>query len=74
MVELPIDSAEHFARHLVTNFRSQGESLVIAPGGGFYVDNKRGRSQIRLAAVLEPQKIKRSAEILGEALASYQTL
>ncbi|MBM75896.1 MAG: aspartate aminotransferase [Proteobacteria bacterium] len=73
MVELPVDSAEHFARHLVTNFRSQGESLVIAPGGGFYVDNKRGKAQIRLAAVLEPQKIKRSAEILGEALSSYQT-
>ena len=77
MVELPVDDSESFARYLVTDFRSTNpqtgvaESLVIAPGGGFYVDNQRGKTQIRLAAVLEESKIKRAIEILREAIHSY---
>lgn len=75
MVELPVDSTEDFARFLITDFRSERdgklESLVVAPGSGFYVDGKRGQRQIRLAAVLEPTKIQRSIEILQEALVAY---
>ena len=47
------------------------ESLVIAPGGGFYVDPIRGKIQIRLAAVLEESKIKRAIEILRDAIDAY---
>ena len=77
MVELPVDNSETFARYLVTDFRSTNpqtgvaESLVIAPGGGFYVDGQRGKNQIRLAAVLEESKIKRAIEILREAIIAY---
>lgn len=75
MVELPVDSSEAFARYLITDFRSERngplESLVVAPGSGFYVDGKRGETQIRLAAVLEPTKIKRAVELLAEALEQY---
>lgn len=75
MVELPVDSAEDFAKFLITDFRSERngrqESLVVAPGAGFYVDGQRGARQIRLAAVLEPIKIQRAIEILNEALVAY---
>ena len=71
MVELPVDCSENFARYLITDFRSNNESLVVAPGGGFYADPVRGKKQIRLAAVLEEQKINRAIEILGEALQKY---
>lgn len=75
MVELPVDSSESFARYLITDFRSTHngvqESLVVAPGSGFYVDGQRGAKQIRLAAVLEPTKIQRSIDILSEALTAY---
>ena len=75
MVELPVDSTENFARFLITDFRSERngrqESLVVAPGSGFYVDGRRGLNQIRLAAVLAPEKIERSIEILQEALIEY---
>ena len=72
-----MDSTEEFARFLITDFRSERngklESLVVAPGSGFYVEGKRGQRQIRLAAVLEPAKIQRSIEILDEALIAYNT-
>lgn len=71
MVELPV-LAEDFAQFLIHDFRDNGESLVVAPGGGFYEDPEHGKNQIRLAAVLEPAKIRRAIEILGKALQAFQ--
>ena len=71
MVELPV-LAEDFAQFLIHDFRDNGESLVVAPGGGFYEDPEHGKNQIRLAAVLKPAKIRRAIEILGKALKAFQ--
>jgi aspartate aminotransferase len=71
MVELPVDSAESFARWLVTDFRDRGESVVVAPGPGFYAHPDDGERQIRLAAVLEEGRIQRAGELLAQALAVY---
>lgn len=71
MVELPIDDADAFARFLVADFRDDGETVVVAPGGGFYADAGSGRNQIRLAAVTEASTIRRAVEVLGKALEAY---
>jgi len=71
MLELPVDDADRFARFLVTEFRSNGESVVVAPGPGFYADPSQGRQEIRLAAVVHEDHIRRAIEILGEALSVY---
>jgi len=71
MVELPVDDTEAFARFLVTDFRSDGQSVVVAPGGGFYTDPTSGLHEIRLAAVRQAADLERAAEILGDALAAY---
>ncbi len=71
MLELPIDDSERFARWLVTDFRSGGESVIVAPGGGFYANPESGRRQIRLAAVESEEQIHRACALLGEALDSY---
>jgi len=71
MVELPIDDAEAFARYLATDFREDGESVVVAPGPGFYADPSNGRREIRLAAVLGEAKIERAVSLLGLALERY---
>lgn len=76
MVRLPVDDTEAFARFLVREFRdhSQGrpESLVVAPGPGFYADPRNGRDEIRLAAVKNPESVRRGVELLGAALSMYR--
>ena len=72
MLDLPVDDADAFAKYLVSTFRLDGESVVVAPGGGFYANPARGRTQIRLAAVLEKQKLERAAEILAAGIRSYK--
>lgn len=71
MASLPVDDADAFARYLVTDFRDRGESLVVAPGGGFYADPASGRGEIRLAAVVDEPVMARALEVLGAGLAAY---
>jgi aspartate aminotransferase len=72
MVKLPIDDSEAFARFLVEDFRSEGESVVVAPGPGFYADPSSGRNQIRLAAVCEVPKLQRAVELLGRGVEAFR--
>lgn len=71
MVELPVYS-EDFAQFLLTKFRKDNASVIVAPGGGFYADAKRGEKQIRLAAVLEENKLRTAIEILAAGLEAFQ--
>lgn len=76
MVRLPIADTEAFARFLVTEFRDHAtgrpESLVVAPGPGFYADPSKGRNEIRLAAVRQPSELRRGVELLGLGLAAFR--
>ena len=71
MVELPIDDADRFARWLVEGFRADGESVIVAPGPGFYADPTSGRQQVRLAAVLDTPQLARAGALLAQALTEY---
>ena len=71
MVDLPVDDAEAFARWLVTDFRDNGQSVVVAPGGGFYSEPSRGQTQIRLAAVISEDRLRRAGELLAKAIVQY---
>jgi aspartate aminotransferase len=75
MARLPVADTEAFARFLVTEFRDHSsgrpESLVVAPGPGFYADPANGRDVIRLAAVKKAADVRRGVELLGKALAAF---
>jgi aspartate aminotransferase len=68
---LPIDDGESFARWLLTDFRLDGETLMISPGDGFYATPGSGRQEVRFAYVLEERALGRAMEILREALRVY---
>jgi aspartate aminotransferase len=72
MVGLPIDDAEAFARWMVEEFRSEGESVVVAPGPGFYANPADGRNEIRLAAVNDVATLRRGVELLGRGVEAFQ--
>lgn len=68
---LPIDDGERFASWLLTDFRLDGETLMISPGDGFYLTPGLGKSEVRFAYVLEDNALRRGMRILREALAVY---
>ena len=71
MVQLPVDDAEKFAIWTLENFAIDNETVMFAPGNGFYSDPARGVNEARLAYVLKSEDLERAIYILGEALKDY---
>lgn len=71
MVKFPVDDAEKFAIWLLENFDVDGETVMFAPGNGFYSNPGFGINEARLAYVLNCEDLKRAIYILGEALKVY---
>jgi aspartate aminotransferase len=71
MVHLPIDDADHFCEWMLREFSWEGETVMMAPGSGFYTDPALGRQQVRMAYVLNKEAIARALLILEKALEQY---
>ncbi|MDY3869108.1 MAG: pyridoxal phosphate-dependent aminotransferase [Pyramidobacter sp.] len=71
MVKMPVDNAEKFAIWLLENFDSNGETVMFAPGNGFYSTPGLGVDEARLAYVLKSEDLVRAIEILAEGLKAY---
>ena len=71
IAELEVDNAESFAQWLLESFEVNGETVMVAPAAGFYSTPGMGTNQIRIAYVLEVDKLKRAARILEEGLHQY---
>ena len=72
MAKLPVDDADKFQTWLLEEFEDRGETLMFAPGEGFYGTPGKGKDEIRIAYVLNEGDIRRSMELLGLAIARYQ--
>ncbi len=71
VAELPIADADHFAQWLLEEFEIEGETVMVAPAGGFYATPELGKNQIRIAYVLKNEVLKRAVHILKEGLKQY---
>ncbi len=71
VVKLPVNDSEEFSKWLLTDYRSKGETVMVAPAGGFYATPGRGKNEVRIAYVLEAEKLKRAMNMLLEALEIY---
>ena len=56
---------------MLENFDIDGETVMFAPGNGFYVDPEDGKTEARLAYVLKSEDLERAIYILGEGLKAY---
>ena len=72
IVELPIKNADHFAQWLLESFSFENETVMVAPAGGFYSTPGVGVNQIRIAYVLNKQRLIKAVNILKEALKVYK--
>ena len=71
MAALPVDDAEKFCAWCLSDFRYEGESVMMAPANGFYITPGLGNDQVRIAYVLNSEDLKRAVFLLGKALEEY---
>jgi len=74
MVKLPIDDAEKFCTWCLTDFSYEGQTVMMAPGTGFYTDPNEGRDQVRMAYVLKKEELAKAMIVLRKALEEYAAL
>ena len=71
MAALPVDDAEKFQEWLLTEFDDHGDTLMFAAGGPFYATPGKGKNEVRMAYVLEREKLQRAMEVLAIAIEKY---
>lgn len=71
MARLPIDDADIFCQWLLESFSHQGETVMLAPASGFYSTPGLGKQEVRLAYVLNVQRIHKAMDCLEAALQAY---
>ena len=71
VAELPVDNAESFIRWMLTEFRVDGETVMITPAASFYKTPGEGLRQARIAYVLEVPELEKAMRILAAALQAY---
>lgn len=74
IAKLPIADAEDFARWMLSEFRIDNESVMVAPAEGFYATPGMGRNEIRIAYILKEQDLRKAMQILREGLKKYKEL
>ncbi len=71
MAKLPIDDADKFCQWLLESFRVDNETVMLAPGTGFYITEGFGKQEVRIAYVLEKDDLARALHIVKKALEEY---
>lgn len=71
MVQLPVDDSEAFCQWMLESFAYEGQTLMMAPGGGFYSTPGHGRDEVRIAYVLNQDDLRQAMYCLQAGLAAY---
>ncbi|MFD1162792.1 pyridoxal phosphate-dependent aminotransferase [Hwangdonia seohaensis] len=72
IAELPVKNSDDFAQWLLEDFDVDGETVMVAPAGGFYSTPGVGLNQIRIAYVLKKESLIKAVNVLKEALKVYK--
>lgn len=71
--KLPVEDADEFAQWLLRDFSVDGETVMVAPGNGFYGTPGLGKNEIRLAYVLNVESINKAMKILEKGLKEFRS-
>ena len=71
MVQLPVDDTDKFCQWCLTDFQYEGQTVMMAPGSGFYTDPEQGKKQVRMAYILNKEDLSKAMLVLRKALEAY---
>lgn len=74
LAKLPIENAEDFVIWMLNEFDVDGETVMACPAEGFYATEGLGKSEIRLAYILNEHDLKKAAGILKQGLEKYMEI
>ena len=72
ILKLPISDSEKFSKFLLTDFSHNKQTVMLAPADGFYTSPNLGKDEVRIAFVLNSEKLIEAIKIIGLALKEYK--
>jgi aspartate aminotransferase len=73
-VQLPISDTEDFVKWMLIKFDIDNETVMCAPGEGFYSTPNLGKNELRIAYVLNENDLKKAMHIFRKGLEAYKAL
>lgn len=70
MMGLPVEDSEAFIRWMLTDYPGP-ETVMLAPGAGFYVTPGLGKDEARGAYVLKADDLRRACAVLADGLFTF---
>lgn len=70
-VRLPVDDSDKFCQWLLEEFSFNNQTVMLAPGTGFYATAGLGKDEVRMAYVLKKEDLEKAMDCLGKALQDY---
>lgn len=71
VVQLPVEDADDFCEWILSDFDYKGQTVMMAPASGFYATKGLGKSEVRIAYVLNKEAIANAMECLKFGLEEY---
>lgn len=71
-VRVPIRDTEKFVIWMLTDFRLDGQTVMVAPESGFYGTPGKGKDEIRAAYVLNEDDLRRALVVFRAGLEKYK--
>ena len=71
MAALPVDDTDKFQQWLLEEFDDNGETVMFAPAAPMYATPGKGGNEIRMAYVIESEKLARAMDILKKGIEVY---
>jgi len=71
LARLPIDDSDRFCQWLLEDYNYKQQTVMLAPGSGFYSTQGSGKDEVRISYVLNVTDLAASMKVLEEALKVY---
>jgi aspartate aminotransferase len=71
IAHLPVQDAEKFAIWLLSEFEYKNQTVMVAPANGFYATPGLGKTEVRIAYVLNVEDLANAVKCIEEALKVY---
>lgn len=72
--KLPVDDTNKFLIWMLEEFEDNGETVMAAPADGFYATEGLGKDEVRIAYVLESEKLNRAMHLLAKGIEEYNRI
>ena len=72
-VKLPVKNAEDFVKFMASEFSYENKTVMVTPMEHFYITKGMGKSEIRIAYVLNAKDLKVAMDVLKRGVETYNS-